>query len=325
MYASAQISHEHVQYPTMTTEFERIRSLSTIFGKPTRCVSLGIGDDAALVEPPKDGQLVWTIDACVENIHFRSDMLSWNDVGYRSFMAAASDIAAMAASPIGTLCSVSIPKSATDDILWAIADGQNCAAKEIDTPIVGGNLSACDTVVLSTTVLGKSTHSPCRHGAKPGDVIALCGEVGIAAAGLMLLLRNPTHAASNRAESEALTAWRRPRAKISEGLLCERATSLIDVSDGLIQDADHIASASHVRMRISSESLITESLRSVAHVLDVDAKHLALSGGEDYALLGTFADARVPDGFIIIGVCERGSGVFIDGEPAQIDGHDHFR
>jgi thiamine-monophosphate kinase len=309
----------------MAGEFERIRHLRALFGAPPAGVSLGIGDDAALIEPPVDEQIVWTIDACVENVHFRQDIASWEDVGFRSFMAAASDLAAMAAHPIGALSSVSLPRGLEDADLYALARGQSLAARQVGTAVIGGNLSAGDVVTVSTTLLGRTRRAPRRDGARPGDRLALCGDVGLAAAGLRMLLRDPGCSPSDDPERQALLAWRRPRARIKDGLRCGGATSLIDVSDGLAQDALHIASASGVRIDVDTSVVITGSLGVVAERLGVDARELVLSGGEDYALLGTFAETEVPEGFVVGVTCSEGCGVWADGEPAGPTGHDHFR
>lgn len=309
----------------MAGEFERIRHLQALFGAPPAGVRLGIGDDAALVDPPLGEQIVWTIDACVENVHFRQDILTWEDVGFRSFMAAASDLAAMAAHPIGALSSVSLPRERNDDDLYALARGQSLAARELGTAVIGGNLSAGDVVTISTTLLGRTRRAPRRDGARPGDRLALRGNVGLAAAGLRLLLRDPGCIPADEAEARALLAWRRPRALLEDGLRCSAATSLIDVSDGLGQDALHIAKASGVRVDIDTSVVITRSLRVVAERLGVDPRDLALSGGEDYALLGTFAEAEVPEGFVVVGTCSEGCGVWADRVAAGATGHDHFR
>ncbi len=309
----------------MTGEFERIRQLLSIFGPAPDGVVLGIGDDAAVIEAVAGEQLVWTIDACVENVHFRRDIASWEDVGVRSFMAAASDLAAMAARPVGALASLTLPRDLPEDALLSLARGQRIAAQQLGTAVIGGNLARSEIVTVSTTFLGRSSRPPRRDGARPGHVVALCGDVGLAAAGLRCLFRDPTWQPENSAQHAAIQAWRRPRALIEDGLRCQQATSLIDVSDGLVQDAKHIAEASGVRMDLSSEVVLSADLRQVAERLGLDPRHLALSGGEDYALLGTFAPDAVPVGFAVIGACQEGEGVWVDGRPGDDPGHDHFR
>lgn len=308
----------------MADEFERIASLHALFGDAPERVRLGIGDDAAVLESPPGAQLVWTIDACVENVHFRRDIASWEDVGVRSLMAAASDLAAMAARPMGALSSLTLPREISDDELLGLARGQQMAASEIASAVVGGNLARGDAVEVHTTLLGWSRAPVRRDGARPGDVVALCGEVGLAAAGLRLLLRDPGFVPRNDDENAALLAWRRPRARIEDGWRCGPvATSLIDLSDGLAQDASHIAEASGVR--IDLEPVVTDALRHVAGLLEEDPEHLALHGGEDYALLGTFPPGCVPEGFVVVGACSAGKGVWVQGREVARAGHDHFR
>lgn len=309
----------------MTGEFERIRQLLSIFGPAPDGVVLGIGDDAAVIDAVADEQIVWTIDACVENVHFRRDIASWEDVGVRSFMAAASDLAAMAARPVGALASLTLPRDLSDEALLSLARGQRIAAQQLGTAVIGGNLACSEIVTVSTTVLGRSSRPPRRDGARPGHVVALCGEVGMAAAGLRFLLRDPAWRPKGQSQRAAIQAWRRPRALIDDGLRCQEATSLIDVSDGLVQDAKHLAEASGVQIALTSEIVLSPSLREVSLQLGLDPVHLALSGGEDYALLGTFVPEAVPAGFVVIGTCQEGDGVWVDGRPGDELGHDHFR
>jgi thiamine-monophosphate kinase len=309
----------------MTGEFERIRQLRSIFGPAPDGVVVGIGDDAAVIAPIAAEQLVWTIDACVENVHFRRDIASWEDVGFRSFMAAASDLAAMAARPVGALASLTLPRDLSEEALFSLARGQRIAAQQLGTAVIGGNLACSEIVTVSTTLLGRSSRPPGRDGARPGHVVALFGEVGLAAAGLRCLLRNPAWQPETQAQQAAAQAWRRPRALIEDGLRCQNATSLIDVSDGLVQDAKHLAEASGVRLELSSEIVLSPSLRELALDLGVDPRHLALAGGEDYALLGTFEPDAVPAGFVVIGTCREGEGVWVDGRAGNDLGHDHFR
>ena len=310
----------------MADEFERIRRLQSLFGPPPAGVTLGIGDDAAVLDVPFNEKLVWTIDACVENVHFRRDIASWEDVGVRSFMAAASDLAAMAARPLGALSGLTLPKDLPDEALASLAQGQHTAARDLGTAVIGGNLSQGDVVTVSTTLIGTTARAPRRDGARPGDVLAICGDVGLAAAGLRLLLRTPNLVPTDSAQQAAVLAWRRPRARIDDGLRCgPAATSLIDVSDGLAQDAAHIAQASGVRFELHPEVVVTSALRSVAESLACDPLNLVLGGGEDYALLGTFPPDGVPDGFTIVGACLSGNGVWVNDRRVDQVGHDHFR
>jgi thiamine-monophosphate kinase len=313
----------------MANEFERIRRLQALFGAPPVGVVRGIGDDAAVIDlaltTVPDGKLVWTIDTCIEHVHFNRSIAGWDDVGWRSFMAAASDLAAMAARPVGALCALALPTDLDDEALDALAHGQRDAAISLHTAIVGGNLSRGDEVSVTTTLLGIGATCPLRSGARAGELVALAGDVGLAAAGLRWLLRDPL-ASPDPSLHVAVQSWLRPVARIDDGLRAGPvASALIDVSDGLAQDALHVAEASSVRIDLEPDAFVGEALMAAAALLGVSALELALHGGEDYALLGTFPEGRVPDGFVVIGSCGEGEGVWVRGRRVHAAGHDHFR
>ena len=290
-------------------------------------MSLGIGDDAAIVAlRDRSRELVWTVDSFVEGVHFRPDLMTWEDVGWRSFMTAASDLAAMASEPVGALSAIVLPVSFADDDLLAIGRGQRRAAEAIGTAVVGGNLSTGTEVSITTTVLGSVRHAVRRDGAKPGHLVALCGSVGLASAGLRLLLREPGLRAGNDDEAAAIQAFRAPVARIAHGLACAGvASSLIDVSDGLAQDAGHVAEASGVRIDLELGVIVDARLGRLGGRLSCEAEELALHGGDDYALLGTFSDYAVPEGFVVVGRCVEGEGVWSGGKRIEESGHEHFR
>lgn len=317
----------------MTSEFERIAQLHRIFGPAPQGVSLGIGDDAAVISLPyvaqAGSQLVWTVDSSVEGVHFRCDLVSWRDVGWRSLMAAASDLGAMAARPVGALSALMLSDRVTDEQLFELAQGQHEAAAALGTAVVGGNLSRASETSVTTTVLGVAEHSVHRNGAKPGQVVAIAGEVGFAAAGLRLLLRDgQAWQSDDENEQLAVTKWRRPVARLNDGLRAASvATAMIDVSDGVAQDAGHIAKASDVRIELDPDLLVDPRLEAVARSLNRSALELVLNGGEDYALIITVAEHSVPEGFRVVGRCIEGQGVCLKGECEALPdaGHDHFR
>ena len=126
----------------MSGEGLRIRRLMELFGLPSgESVELGIGDDAAVLRPRAGSTLVWTVDAHIENVHFRRQWLSWRDCGYRSFIAAASDVSAMGASAWCALSSLSLTPDLSDTDLEQLALGQRAAANAVGAHVVGGNLS----------------------------------------------------------------------------------------------------------------------------------------------------------------------------------------
>ncbi len=310
----------------MASEFERIARLEAIFGPPPPAVSLGIGDDAAVLDvhalSALGAHLVWTVDSCVEDVHFRRDLIGWYDLGWKSFMAAASDLAAMGASPLGALCALCLPPSFPEPDVDHIAAGQAAAAAAIGTAVIGGNLSRAREVSLATTLLGSCSHAPRRNGARPGELLVAAGPIGLAATGLRALLDRSRAPGAER----AIEAWRRPIARISDGLLLARcATALIDISDGLAQDADHLAQASRVRIDLDPAALVPPELHELCARLGLDPLAMALGGGEDYALIATVPDGSSPEGARVIGHVIEGDGVWLDGRRLAATGFDHFR
>jgi len=322
-----------------SSEAARIELIRTMFGSSSsERTIVGIGDDAAVLSP-STSPLVWTIDAQVEGVHFRRDFMSLEDVGYRATMAAVSDLGAMGASPLGILAALVLPADFSDEDLRALLEGQAQAAREVSTPIVGGNLARGSEISITTTVLGESTRPLTRSGAHPGDEVVLAGPLGLSAAGL-LLLQASAGKATERADAHAdaapaLRAYRRPVARIADGLAArDVATAAIDVSDGLARDVGHIARGSGVRIALDPAKLVTPELDRAARLVGADPLSLALHGGEDFALVMTVPAGRVPAGFISIGrvlvgaqndgdvVLDAPGGSFV---PVEQRGYDHFR
>jgi thiamine-monophosphate kinase len=311
-------------------ERARIAMLARVFGVAAgggSDVAVGIGDDAAVLDGGRAaaGRIVWTIDEQVEGTHFRRDLLTWRDVGWRSFMAAASDIAAMGARPWCALCALALPDDVGDGALEEIARGQRDAAAAIGAPIVGGNLTRSRELAVATTLLGTCDRAVTRSGARPGDGLWLAGPVGLAAAGLRAL---QTGRASDPRVGVAVESWRTPRARIAEGrAMAAVAHAAVDVSDGLARDAGHVAEASRVQIALDARAFeANEALLEAARALGVDALDLALHGGEDYALV--MASPVAVDGFIRVGEVREGAGLVLrraGGECAiEPRGFDHF-
>lgn len=296
-------------------ELQRVELLRAIFARASRDVLVAIGDDAALLAP----DLVWTVDAQVEGTHFRREWASWEDVGWRSFMAAASDVAAMGAAPVAALSSLVLAPSVDDAALEALARGQRAAADACGMPVVGGNLARGTETSITTTVLGRAARPVLRSGAKEGDGVWLAGPVGLAAAGLEALRKNVQHA--------CIAAWRRPVARIADGVaMAAKAHAAIDVSDGLARDAAHVADASGVTIDLEARAILADAaLVEAAAAVGRDAIELALGGGEDYALVVT-ATEQPAAGFRRVGavVARVGAAVTLDGAPVAATGFDHF-
>lgn len=312
-------------------EFDAIRAIQRILsqqGAPAGQVTLGIGDDAALLKP-KGRQLVWTVDVQVEWVHFDHRWVDLESIGWRSFQAAASDLAAMGAHPVAALSSLVLPKGFSG--LNELVRGQAQASRALGCPVAGGNLSRGSELSITTTVLGSVSRPLLRSGARSGDELWVVGPVGLAAAGLRLLQAGCL-VGRNRAERRCLTAWRRPEARMVEGLaLVGRASSAVDISDGLSGESRHLAESSGVRVVVEAlalERALTRELRAVAAALDLDPLKVALQGGEDYALLATGPARKRPECAQVIGRIESGKGAVIERgngrqEPLEA-GFDHW-
>ena len=286
---------------------------------------LGPGDDAAVVAAP-DARVVASTDVLVEGRHFRRDWSSGADVGHRAAAANLADIAAMGATPTALLVALCAP---TDlEVAWAeeLAGGLSAEAGLVGAGVVGGDMSASPTLTVAVTALGDLAGLPpvVRSGAQPGDVVALAGRTGYAAAGYAVLSRG------FRTPKLFVEAYRRPQVPYQAGPAAARAgaTSMIDVSDGLLQDLGHVATASVVGIDIRREAFdIPGQMRDAAGALGVDPYLWVLAGGDDHALAATFPPgAELPPAFRVIGSVHEGTGVTVDRKPWQGGtGWDHFR
>jgi len=312
------------------SELSRLEHLRRFFARTPlpRGITVGIGDDAAVLAP-EGTSIVWTIDAAVEGVHFRRDWMSLEDVGFRSLMAAASDVAAMGARPRGVLSALVLPADFGDEPLEHLTQGQAEAAAMLGTAVVGGNLARGSEFSITTTVLGSAPKPILRRGALPGDVVAVAGRLGLARAGIEALERGVTGAAVEH----VIAAYRRPRALIEEGAAAAaRAHAAIDVSDGLALDAFRLAAESGVGLVLDAEKVRVTGgaeLGAAAVALGLDPLELALYGGDDYALLMAFPPGAVAPPFEPIGTCTADAGVFLEragGARGKLEprGYDHF-
>ena len=304
-------------------ERERIAMLARVLSARAPGVAVGIGDDAAVLEA--SGKLVWTIDEQVEGVHFRRELLSWREIGWGSFMAAASDVAAMGAAPWCALCALVLPDDLDDGALEAIALGQRDAGAALGAPVVGGNLSRGPALSLATTLLGRCEHPIERRGACPGDGLWMAGRVGLAGAGLRALQQG---AEIDSSLAPAVAAWRSPRALVAEGQAMARvAHAAIDVSDGLARDVGHLADASGVQAVLFEAALLADAqLVAAAGHLGASALDLALHGGEDYALVASSSEPIAT--FRRVGEIRAGAGLVLrtgaGEQPLEPLGFDHF-
>ncbi|MET0416782.1 MAG: thiamine-phosphate kinase [Actinoplanes sp.] len=290
-----------------------------------RSTLLGPGDDSAMIAAP-DGRVVASTDVLVEGRHFRRDWSGAGDVGHRAAAANLADIAAMGATPTALLVALCAPVDLAVSWVEELAAGLSAEAALVGAGVAGGDLSASPTLTIAVTALGDLGGQPpvVRSGAQPGDVIALAGRTGFAAAGYTVLSRG------FRTPKALVEAYRRPAVPYDAGPAAARAgaTSMIDVSDGLLQDLGHIATASVVGVDVRTDAFeVPDQMRDAATALGVDPMHWLLAGGDDHALAATFPrGVPLPSGWREIGVVHEGTGVTVDRKPwAGGAGWDHFR
>lgn len=249
-------------------------------------VEVGPGDDAAVVHAP-DKRVVVSVDMFVDGVHFRTDWAPGADIGRRCAVAAMADIAAMGAVPTALVVALAAPASTPASLVTDLGAGIAAAAEELGAGLVGGDLTSGDKLTVSVTVLGdlRGTRPVLRAGARPGDIVALAGRVGWAAAGLAVLSRG------FRSPLAVVAAYRVPEPPLSAGPIAAvmGATAMADVSDGLLADLTHIARASHVAVDVDSATLaVPPRLAEVAAALGKDPLTWLLTGGDDHALVATF-------------------------------------
>jgi thiamine-monophosphate kinase len=313
---------------TRTGEFgliSRVVARLASAGTVGPAVLLGPGDDAALVAA-SDGRVVASTDVLVEGRHFRRDWADAVDIGHRAAAANLADIAAMGATATALLVGLCAPVDL--DASWAeqLAEGLATEAAQVGASVVGGDMTASPTLTIAVTALG-DLHGMApvlRSGARAGDVVALAGRTGFAAAGYAVLSRG------FRTPKVLVEAYRRPVVPYALGPAGARAgaTSMIDISDGLIADLGHVATASQVGIDLHRAAFgVPEQMRDAALALGVDPYQWLLAGGDDHALAATFPpDSALPEGWRVIGIVNDGSAITVDGRPWHgPTGWDHFR
>jgi thiamine-monophosphate kinase len=299
------------------------RTVSRLRGSDFALV--GSGDDSAVINA-SDGRVVVTTDTMIEGHDFRLDWSSGFDLGWKAVATNVSDVAAMGAKPTSLVVAIAVPKSTPITFLEDFADGLQaaCDALAPGCGVVGGDLASSEQVFISVTAHGdlEGREPILRSGAKPGDILAVAGTLGRAAAGLSLLFSGDTDAIS--AYDALVGVQKRPEPPIEAGVGLN-ATSMLDVSDGLAKDAPRIAKASGVKLVINRKDLngFEAMLDDAAMRLGVKAIDWVLGGGEDHSLLATFAPGvSIPKAFKPIGFVAEGSGVYLDGDELARHGWD---
>ncbi len=301
-------------------EFDMIRALTARWGDAAR----GLGDDAAVLDVAAGERLVVSTDTNVDEVHFRHTWFTSQEIGFRCAMAAISDLAAMGARPLGMTVAFALPPDRSSD-LEGFADGIGDAARSAGCPVIGGDLSRAAALHVTFTVLGASARPVLRSGSRAGDLVYVTGLLGGPASALRALVGGLEPPAAHR------DRLARPVARVREGIWAAEhgASAMIDVSDGLVSDAEHLATASGACLTINLDRL------PVLHGCD---PHDAARSGEEYELLFTVPAPLDADDFArafklplsAIGAVSSGPEVgtvaFMSGG-ARVDlekGYDHF-
>lgn len=300
-------------------EFEVISMLRNILDMETgKDILIGNGDDAAILYS-RSGKIAVTTDSMVEGVHFRFDLSSPQDIGYKLVAVNLSDLAAMGSKPKALLLSLCIPSRLRPSIIRKIAMGIREACEDYQSPVVGGNITSTQgPLVMSMTALGEPNLNGLlrRDKAKMGDDIYVSGALGLGYLGLCLLERKP------RWQSLFPTLvryYRRPNPRLDIGwALAEMGEdiSAIDCSDGLLQDLGHVLSASGIGATIHVDRIpITEEANIFCKKIGIDPIQAALTGGDDYQIIALMKKElrRQAEslGLVWIGRCDRRKGIYL--------------
>jgi thiamine-monophosphate kinase len=318
-------------------EFELLARIRERLPAAGARVRLGSGDDAAVTVP--DGATATSVDALVEGVHFRRDQASLAQIGRKALATALSDLAAMGAEPGEAYVVLGVPADLGEDGCIELLDGMGELAAATGTTLAGGDLTRAPALLVTTTVVGHAAAPELlvtRGGARPGDALALTGEIGGAAAGLLLLERReegartrkrgarssfhphsgtkgdraPEPAADFGNAGAGLIARQlepHPRLEAGRRLAAAGATAMIDLSDGLGGDARRLAEASGAGLRIDAGALpVAAGVAELAAAAGRDALQLAVSGGEDYELLAAIPPERLEEATAALAAVEPG-------------------
>jgi thiamine-monophosphate kinase len=288
------------------------------------------GDDCAVIPCPE--RLCISTDLFLEDIHFRRSYFSPEDIGYKSLAVNVSDIAAMGGKPMGFSLGLMIPPGLNQAFFSCFFKGMAEICQALDLPLTGGDLSLSSALGVCITIWGEAgegTSFLTRSGNRPGDVLFLSGDIGLARIGLSLLEENGPVSGF----PESISSFLRPKLRIRDGLLLGSSgfvSSLMDVSDGLAMDLPRLLGSKGAEITLTEDALHPELLQ-YCRAQGQNPLEAALLGGEDYALLGTVGKddlprlkALLPKAAILGRVRERPGIVDRNGAAVQLRGFDHF-
>lgn len=301
-------------------EREVLARVRSIFDRQPTDTSLivGNGDDGAVFSAESHMTVVAT-DMAVENVHFRLDWSSADQVGRKITAANLADICAMGGWPQYLLVSVAFPETFLPQ-LELLATGIFDEARKTGAAVIGGDLSKGSELVISITAIGSTQRAIKRSGAQHGDWLMISHLPGWSAAGLQLLAKNKKELST--AEKRAIAEHQAPEIDYEKyRAVYQHLTSATDISDGLLIDAGHLAEASDVAIAIDTAAFAQcedyADLKNVAEVNGLSVKEMILGGGEDHVLLATSATPEKCAGFVAIGRIETGSGLILDGKKIE--------
>jgi len=264
-------------------------------------VLVGSGDDTAVLETREGHLLLLACDMMVEGIHFRREWATPRQIGWKAMAQNLSDIAAMGGLPSSAVVSLAASGDLSEKDAMGVVEGLTDAASQYGASVVGGDLvGSPGPLIIDVAVTGWVTreHLLCRRGASPGDVILVTGELGRAAAGLAIRQNSLEDDDAVTLEG-ALKAHHEPIPRLAEGqaiAATDRATAMMDLSDGIADDLPRLCAQSGVGARVRRDALpVAEACRVVASRLGIDALQFAVSGGEDYELMFTCPPVAVQE------------------------------
>ena len=303
----------------MASENQIIAELAAIFGPPGPDVIAGIGDDGAITKSIPEN-LVLTTDMSVEGVHFKRAWSSFREIGGKIAAANLADVFAMGGKPKYLLVSAGFTSDMNLSDIKELAEGIKAEADLVDCKVIGGDISKASELVISIAVIGSVSKGITRGGAKVGDKVFISNLTGFSAAGLYQLKKGG-------ADSEFVKVFKKPDVRYQLVTTFTEASALIDVSDGLLSECNHIAEASKACLNLEKAKIETipgfTEIAALAVAENQDVWNWVLTGGEDHAFLG--CGSNVPKGAYEIGVVTSGSGVKVDGASEINDlGWRHF-